>query len=192
MTVCEEITCPENCTDVLPIPRFKLCNPEFSFGQISDVYVTNVGFPLTDETSAAEWAGRLEMPDANPAKIIHLVVIGDKPAAEVTSIDVSHGRKAYGNKKHMINATIDEVTDENYEFMRKTECGKQVLLWYKLLNGKAYGGAAGIEATMNFGHVIPQSAQELENLPGTFNWESKISPCRFDHPLQGDNSDLES
>lgn len=191
-SVCTTPVCPELCNDVMPSPKFRVCNPQWSFGQISDVYVTNVGNPLTDETSAAEWAARLALPDNDPAKIIRLVVMAEKPDAEVPETEASHGRKAYGIPKHNISGVIDEVSDDNYEFMRAIRCGKTVLAWYKLLNGKAYGGAAGIEASMKIGHVIPLSAQELETLPFNLSWQAQFDPCRFDHPLQGDDSDLES
>lgn len=191
-TQCANITCPDDCSEALPNVVFRACNPEFHFGQISDVYVTNVGYPLNDETSAVEWAGRMALADNNPAKIIRLVGIGSMPNAEQQAQDASHGRKAYGTKDRQIVFKIDEVSDENYEFMRKTECGKEVLCWPKTLNGKAFGGPLGIKASMNFGHDVPESASELENLPGTFAWKSKISPCRFDHPLHGDTSDLDS
>jgi hypothetical protein len=192
MTSCVTIECPENCGEALPNVLFKLCNPEFHFGQISDIYLTNVGYPLTDENDAAEWAARMALADSNPAKIIRLVGIGSMPNPETASVEASHGRTAYGTKSRTVPFKIDEVSDENYEFMRKTECGKTVLFWPKTLNGKAFGGPSGIEASMNFGHDLPESASELENLPGVFTWKKKISPCRFDHPLHGDTSDLES
>jgi hypothetical protein len=191
-SVCTTPTCPELCDDVMPSPKFRVCNPQFTFGQISDIYVTNIGNPLIDETSPVEWAARLALPANDPAKIIRLVVMAEKPDAEVPETEASHGRKAYGLPKHMITGVIDEVSDENYDFMRAIRCGKTVLLWYKLLGGKAYGGATGVEATMKIGHAIPLSAQELETLPFTFSWQAQIDPCRFDHPLQGDDSDLES
>lgn len=191
-TQCEDITCPDSCLEPLPNVKFKVCNPEFNFGQISDCYLANPGYPLTDETDPTEWAARMALDDSDPAKIIRLVGIGSMPVPESNSVDASHGRKAYGTRDRSIIFKIDEVSDENYEFMRKTECGKSVLVWPKTLNGKAFGGPSGILATMDFGHEVPESAADLENLQGTFTWKSKISPCRFDHPLQGDTSDLES
>lgn len=186
MTACTDITCTSDCQSALPEVEFDLCNPEFHFGQVSDVFITNVGNPLTDETDPVEWTNRLELPQVDPAKIIRLLGIGDKPAAESTETEASYDRVAYGVKTHTVNFRIDEVSDKNYEMMRKFECNKTVLAWYKTFEGKIYGGAAGIKVTIKFDHVIPESASELETLTGSIKWKSKFHPCRTDWPLQGD------
>lgn len=185
-TACQDVTCAAGCSDQLPEVEFNLCDPDFHFGQVSDVFITNVGNPLTDETSGSEWLDRLELAQSNPAKIIRLLGIGDKPAATSTQTDASYGRIAYGTKTHVVNFKIDEVSDKNYEMMRKFECNKVVLAWYKTYEGKIYGGASGIKVTINFDHVIPENASELETLTGTITWKAKFHPCRTDWPLQGD------
>lgn len=185
-TACADITCSEDCNSALPVVSFDLCNPSFHFGQISDVFITNVGNPLSDETSAAEWQARLDLSTSNAARIVRLLGIGDKPAAEGQETEASYGRMAYGSKIHTVNFRIDEVSDENYEMARHFECNKTVLVWYKTFEGKIYGGASGIKATIKFDHVIPESAAELETLSGSIKWKSKHHPCRTDWPLQGD------
>ncbi len=192
MTTCENIECPDSCNDALPNVKFKVCNPDFHFAQISDIYATNPGFPLSDENDPLEWSQRMALPDNDPSKIIRLVVIGSMPNPERNEVEASHGRKAYGTKDRVINFKIDEISPENYEFMRNVECGKSVLCWPKTLNGKAFGGPAGIEGSIDLGFDVPEASNELINMPGTIKWKSKISPCMFDHPLQGDTSDLES
>lgn len=191
-TECEPIVCPETCNEALPIPKHRRCNPEFHFGNFSDIYATNVGYPLEDETDATEWNTRLNLPANDPSKIIHLVVSGEMPDAEVPEVPASKGRTAYGIPKRTVQGVVDEVTQDNYELMRKIRCGKTILFWPKTLGGKAFGGPAGIEASWKMGHVVPLSAQELENLPFNLKWEKLEDPCRFDHPLQGDDSDLDS
>lgn len=186
MTACQDVTCLEGCNSQLPDVDFDLCNPEFHYGQISDVFITNVGNPLDDETDGTEWQERLDLTASNPARIIRLLGIGDKPAAESTETEASYGRTAYGSKTHTVNFRIDEVSDLNYEMMRKFECNKTVLMWYKTFEGKIYGGASGIKATIKFDHVIPESSSELETLTGTLKWKAKHHPCRTDWPLQGD------
>jgi len=192
MTSCVDINCPDTCSDALPNVKFKICNPDFKFGQISDLYIGNPGYPLVDENSAVEWSQRLALPDNDPAKIIRLVVIGSMPNADRQEVDASHGRKAYGTKDRVVNFKIDEISEENYNFMRTVECGKTVLFWPKTLTGLAFGGPSGIEASIDLGFDLPEASNELINMPGTLKWKSKISPCMFDHPLQGDTSDLES
>lgn len=185
-TACQEITCAEGCTAALPEVEFDLCNPDFHFGQVSDVFITNIGNPLTDETDPAEWQTRMNLTQSNPAKIIRLLGIGDKPAAESQETEASYGRTAYGPKTHTVNFRIDEVSDKNYEMMRTFECNKAVLAWYKTFEGKIYGGRTGIKVSIKFDHVIPENASELETLTGSIKWKSKFHPCRTDWPLQGD------
>lgn len=187
-TACVDITCSTSCTDALPAVEFDLCNPDVHFGQISDVFITNIGNPLVDETSPIEWAARLALAQSNPTKIIQLFGIGSKSAAEATVIEISKGRKVTGNKDHTVTFKIDEVSDTNYNMMRKFECNKTVLMWYKTYEGKLYGGNVGIEASIAFNHVIPESAAELETLEGTLTWKAKFHPCRTDYPLQGSDS----
>ncbi len=184
-TACLEITCSTDCQSALPEVEFDLCNPAFHFGQVSDVFITNIGNGLTDETDPIEWTNRLSLAQSDPAKIIRLLGIGDKPAAESTEVEASYGRTAYGTKTHVVNFRIDEVSDKNYEMMRQFECNKTVLAWYKTYEGKIYGGASGISVSIKFDHIIPESASELETLTGTLTWKSKFSPCRTDWPLQG-------
>lgn len=188
MTTCtDELNCPEGCEAELPEVSFDLCNPDVHFGQISDLFLTNVGYPLTDENDPTEWAARLALINTNPAKIVQLFGIGDKPAAEGSDIEISKGRKVSGPKNHTVNFTIDEVSDPNYNMMRTFECNKSVLVWYKTFEGKLYGGRYGVKtsgASIKFNHVIPQSASELETLVGTVSWKNKFHPCRTDYPLQ--------
>lgn len=191
-TLCSNPTCPDDCTSVIPKPKFRRCNPNWSYGNIAVIYATNNGNPLTDETDATEWAARMALPDNDPAKIIKLIVNAEKPDAEVAEIAASRGRTAYGIPKHTITGEIDEVSDENYELMRAIRCGKTMTIWYEKLDGISYGGPTGVEVSVKMGHIIPKSAQELENLPFTFTWTSLIDPCRFVHPLHGDDSDLDS
>lgn len=188
MTACQEIECPEGCESQLPEVEFDLCNPDVHFGQISDLFITNIGYPLTDETDPVEWNDRLSLAQSDPAKIINLVGIGSKAAAESNIIEISKGRKVSGNKNHTVAFRIDEVSDKNYEMMRTFECNKTVLAWYKTFEGKLYGGAAGIEASIMFDHVIPEDASALETLEGTLTWKAKFHPCRTDYPLQGSGS----
>lgn len=185
-SACQLITCVKGCSNALPEVEFDICNPDFHFGQISDLFIANLGHPLSDETNQQEWINRMSAlgDPSGQSKILRLLVIGDKPAAEGAEIEASYGRTAYAPKVHTINFRIDEVSDKNYEFMRHHECNRTVLMWYKTKPGKLYGGATGIKASIQLNHVIPESAGELEILTGVLKWRSKFHPCRGFWPLQ--------
>jgi len=189
---CETITCEEGCGLALPATKFNICSPEGQFGQISELYMTNIGYPLSDENNINEWLGRMNMADSNPAKIRRILVVGDKPASESSEQEMSGARFVYGPENHTLNIRIDEVNQENYEFARAFDCNKRVKIWYKTFSGDAYGGPQGIDVSMKFKHVIPEGRQDLQTLVSNPKWQSKLQPCRFIHPLHGDDSGLES
>lgn len=189
MAICETPVCPEGCEAALPEVEFDACNPDVHFGQVSDVFITNFGNPMDDVNDPAEWTTRLALPSNDPERIVQLQGIGDKPAAEENVLEISKGRKVSGLKNHTVNFRIDEVSDKNYEMMRKFECQKLVLAWYKTFEGKLYGGNNGVHkpgVMISFNHVIPEDASALETLQGTITWRSSFHPCRTDYPLQGD------
>lgn len=182
-SVCLPIVCSTSCDSQLPAVDFDVCNPAVKFGQIGQVFITNVGNPLTDETDPIEWATRLALAQANPAKIIELTIIGSKPAAEATIIDISKNRKVQGNKNHSVAVKIDDLSQANYEMMRAFECGKTLLVWYVTLEGELFGGASGIEASILLNHIIPEGANDLQTIEGTLTWRAKFHPCRTNYPL---------
>lgn len=188
-TDCHDIDCPEGCDAALPDVDFDLCNPEFHFGEISDLFIANLGHPLTDETDATEWTARLNLGSSDPARILRLYGIGDKPAADSNEAEASYGRKAYGAKEHTINFTIDEVSPLNYELLRKLECSKVVLIWYKTTDGQLFGGASGIKVSLNFDHIIPEDSSALQTLVASITWISKFHPCMTVWPEPIDGSD---
>jgi len=181
-SACLPIVCSESCDTQLPAVDFDICNPQVKFGQIGTLYITNIGNPLTDETDLAEWQARWALAQIDPAKIITLDIIGDKPVAEATIIDISKNRKVQGNKNHTVNIKIDDLSQANYEMMRAFECGKTLLVWYVTLEGELFGGAAGIEASILLNHMIPQGANDLQDIQGTLTWRSKFHPCRTNFP----------
>lgn len=192
MTSCEEIVCQEGCGVQLPATKFNICNPEGAFGQISELFITNIGYPLTDENDMNEWLTRMSLPDTDPSKIWRILVVGDKPASESADVEMSYGRTISGPEQHQLNIRIDEVNQENYDFARNFDCNKRVKIWYKTFGGDAYGGAKGIDVSMKFKHVIPEGTADLQTLVSNPKWKSKIQPCRFIHPLHGDDTGLES
>lgn len=185
MTSCTEITCPTSCADALPVAEFNICAPVTNFGQISKIYFTNDGYPLTDENDLAEWQARTALIAANPARIVELSVIGDKPLATATEVALSRGRTTNGAKDHLINFRIDETNQVNYDLMRSLECGKTVRLWYETFGGLLYGGTKGVLASLTIGEVIPEGTADLITFTGTAKWKDKFSPCRTESPMAG-------
>lgn len=184
-STCQEIVCSANCESELPEVAFSICAPVTNFGQISKVYIGNDGYPLTDENSLSEWQTRANLPHSDPARILELSVIGDKPLAATNEVALSRGRVTNGAKDHSINVKIDETNQTNYEMMRSFECGKTVRVWYETLGGLLYGGKTGVLGSITLGELIPEAAEALIVYQGTVKWKSKFSPCRTTSPMAG-------
>lgn len=182
------ITCPDGCEDNLAPVLFNDCAPFTLNGQIEELFITNIGYPLTDWTDANEWATRLSNSSTNPDAIRRLTVIGDMPAAESSIKIISGNRRLSGNKVHTINFRVDEVNDTNYDWFRTTECNGNYLIWIKDSNGYLFGGGVvsgsdGTEAFLQVDYVIPESRDELEIIQGIVTWDSKLSMDRIVSPI---------
>lgn len=180
-TACTPVVCSDECSDPLPAVEFSICAPETNSGEIDGLFITNIGNPLTDETSPSEWATRMAAVD--DTKILELHIIGDKPAAESNNIKISRDITVIGEKNHTINVRIQQTNQANYDFLRAMECGKKVLGWYRSSGGLLYGGNVGIEGTLLLNEIIPQSRTEIITFEGTFTWSAKHHPCRTASPI---------
>lgn len=181
------ITCPTDCGGTLPPVNFSSCAPTILESEIVRIFVARAtAAAFTDAGSATEWNTRISQTDIeDPDTIRVLTVIGDKPAATSTPRDISNGRQVTPFKEHTVNVTIDDATQENYEFMRNLECGGQVKVWYETAGGKLYGGNTGIEkARLDLNQVLA-SGDEIETIQGTVTWRNKHHPERTDSPIFG-------
>ena len=174
-------TCILPCDD-LPEVDFSLCAPQVNHGEVGDVYFTSEHHPLIDETDANEWAYRLALPVGDPSRIIRLMVIGDKPEAEIVEVDGAYNKNYYASKNHIVNIKVYQTSDTNYNMMRVLEKEKKGLGWYKTSSGVLYGGK-GTPASIGFNQVIPESSADLEYLNGWLRWKAPMHPCRTLSPI---------
>ena len=176
----------------IPKVAFSESSPVIGFGQVTDVLITELGYPLAELTK--EYIESRIANDSDTAGAIRmLTVIGDKPAPESNEIEISHFRKIRSPKTHTINFRVDENNDQNYEFVRQLEEDgiSEVLIWYRTNSGKLYGGLNGIEASINIDEVIPESGDELNVLQGTLTWKGN-HPERIDDPLASEGDYIDS
>lgn len=178
------VVCPTDCSFTLPPVQFSECAPKTKQGQITDIFLGNVGQGFANWEDVVEWAARVDQTDvADVTKIRHLTVIGDQPAPEITKVTISHKREIVSGKKRTINIEIDDNTDVNYDFMRTLECGGSYQMWYLSNAGDLYGGNEGIKVTFELSEVIPKATEEFTKLIGTLNWDELISPMRIPSPF---------
>lgn len=188
-----EITCPTDCSTDLPVVSFDDCNPEARLSEITKIYIARPdAVAFTDVALATEWAQRLSMtatpPAGEPATPVKdlirpLTVIGDRPAPTPVSVEISNGRTKQLRKDFVINFTIDEITPENLEFQRNSECTMKVKFWYEIAGGLLFGGNEGIEATLNSDLVLDRGTEAIVAINGTLTWKGKFTEEAVESPL---------
>lgn len=177
--------CPADCTTILPPVKFSKCAPKFALSEIRRVFIANEGAaPFTDWADAAEWTTRLSESDAADADSIRpLTVIGDKPAPTNIPKELSNGRTMSLGKNHLLNITIDDISDENYAFMQVSECGGKYRAWYETEGGYMYGGNKGLPVSLVLDDILNRGREEIETISGTISWRARRSPERVISPI---------
>ena len=187
--------CPVDCSTNLPVVAFDDCNPNAVLSEINKLYIaTPSASDFEDVSSPVEWGKRLSETNTVPGAptnttpvtdlIRPLTVIADKPAPTAVIKDLSNGRKKPIRKDHVLNFTIDEITPENLEFQRASECGSIVKFWYGVSGGLLGGGNAGIQkATLTMDVVLARGTDEVIAINGTLTWSSKFTEEFVEDPI---------
>lgn len=183
-------TCASNCDVTLPVVSFDDCNPEVSYSEIRRIFIAKKGAaPFSNWLNATEWLTRMSQTSVTGDDYIRpLTVIADKPAAASVIKEISNGRRIVIGKDHTINFTIDDVSDENYEFMRGLECGGEYRFWYETEGGKIFGGNEGFLARVDANSVLNRGRDEIETINGVMTWRTKFSPERGTSPIFSNGS----
>ncbi len=177
------LICPVDCSAILPVVSFSECAPVLLQAQVSDIYLANDGYPLTDWTNPEEWASRISNTSTNANAIRQLTVIGSLAAPTVTEKKISHRRLVYSPQEFTIAGAIDDNSDTNYDAARATGCNRQYRFWYGSLGAKLYGGLTGILSNLRMWEEIPESEDEYATIKFQFKWKAAFSPLRIDNPM---------
>jgi len=171
-------TCATNCLYDLPGVNYNNCGPEVFASQLRRLFIGKLNAqPFTNWKLLAEWQTRVNQSSTVGNDYIRaLTVTGEKPAPGNVTKKIDNGITAQVGKDHTIPFTTYQVTDENYEFMRATECGIQVRLFaYETMGGVFFGSNEGQIVTIVMDDVLPGGDDDLENLTGNLTWRSKFS-----------------
>lgn len=155
----------------LPPVSFSIGNPEINYGQIENIFFTEIGYPLAS-LQRDEIMSRINDSSTDDGKIRKMHVIGSKAEPERSSIDLSLGRKVYGEGSHTVAFKIDETNNINYQMLKSIEKnpGATYLFWFSSGN-YFYGGKSGIEASIILSEVISESRDELVVFNGAITWK---------------------
>lgn len=170
----------------LPPVDFDHCEPEVKLSEIQRIFIGKVGgAPFTDYSNASEWDERISETDTGINAIRVLTVIGDKPVPTTTKKDISGGRKIITRKDHLINATVDEVTEANHAFLQDVESGKRFKMWYETAGGFMFGGNSGIDIEISGDMVLARGSGEIQLYQYQITWASPVTESRILSPIFG-------
>jgi hypothetical protein len=183
-------TCAGDCDVTLAPVKFNDCQPVVAFSEIRRIFIAKKGAaPFNNWKAAGEWIARISETNITGDDYIRaLTVIADKPAAASVFKEISNGRRVVIGKDHTINFTIDDVSDENYEFMRTLECGGEYRFWYETEGGRMFGGDDGFLARVDANSVLNRGRDEIEIINGVMTWRTKFSPERAISPIYNGSS----
>lgn len=183
MASVDSLICATDCSSTLPIVEFSECAPVLLQAQVSDIYLANDGYPLTDWTDLDEWTTRISNSSTDANAIRVLTVIASIADPTVTEKKISHRRTIFSPQEFTITGGIDDNSDTNYDFMRATGCNRQYRMWYATLGGKLYGGLTGILTNLRMWETIPEPEEEYATLRLQLKWRATFAPLRIDNPM---------
>lgn len=183
MASLDTLICATDCSSSLPVVSFSECAPILLQAQVSDIYLANDGFPLTNWEDLNEWLGRVDNDSTDDDAIRVLTVIASIADPTVTEKKISHRRMIYSPQEFAITGRIDDNSDTNYDFMRATGCNRQYRMWYATLGGKLYGGNEGTLTNLRMWETIVEDDLEYAVINLQLKWKASFAPLRIDNPM---------
>lgn len=174
--------CPQNCAYDLPAVSYNNCAPKVQQSQIRRLFVGKANAAaFADWTQEAEWLTRCNQNTTTGDDYIRvLTVTGEKPAPKNITKIIDNGFVAQIGKDHTVNYTTYQVTDDNYEFMRGSECGTLVRLFaFETMGGAFFGTNKGQLVSNVMDSVLAGGDDDVETLTGSMTWRAKFSPERI-------------
>ena len=168
---------------------FDFCNPNLSQSEIRRIFISNTSSdPFEDWTVAPEWIARIS-PNSNDRNAIRaLMVIGDKPTPTSQVAELSMGRRRKIRKNHVVNFTIDDVTEANHAFIQDLGLGRNFRVWYETTGGYMFGGNEGIICYLHADMVLRRGQGEIMTYDGSLEWSNLRTEDRTLSPIFNDVS----
>lgn len=177
----EEIICA--ACDEFELPEIlDNCIPEQNESEIAYIFVAKPSAvdPDVSAVTAPDWTSQTAVATAYAGTNgFMLRVIGDMPEPETAQRVVSAGRIARDKKTFVVNITVDDTNDTNYEATRALECNPELFLHYMTKGGKVYGGDTGIKVQVSKSNApLDRGDGTYERFEWAFTWKHKNHPPR--------------
>lgn len=177
-------SCPDNCTFQLPEATFNFCKSDIHTGEIETLYLASSDAEcFTDWSSLAEWTTRLSNTSLDPDAIRRLRCIGTLPAGTSSPVTISLGQTFNPEKDRTATITIEDCSDENFDFMRFLECQFTVKAWFQTAGGDLFGGDCGVDVNIDPNYIIEEGQGSIHHITFTLTWKAKFTPDRIVSPL---------
>lgn len=187
--------CPTDCGNLASLPDTNFLNCVEAMGlfesEICDIFMTvadengdAANLPATfDEAGILAWESANV--GADPKTWRRLTVIGDMSSEGSDAITVSKRRQKNPSLRNFnINATVDDMSDLNREYMRELQCGLEAVIYFGTIGGNFFGGTTGIRCTISDVDLpLERGEGNFEIATLVFDWEAAAAPPRIANPL---------
>lgn len=174
------------CSDETGMPEtdFNYCEPNVLLSEIKRVFFAVVAAdPFDDWFNPVSWNARLSEDSNDRNAIRPLNCIADKPLPIPIRKRISCERNVTTHKTHIVNVSIDEVSDANHAFMQSLKKGKRVRFWYETTGGLMFGSNDGIIATVFGDMVLDRGQGEIMRYELQVLWNSLGTETYIDSPI---------
>jgi len=175
------ITCPTDCSALIPICDFTDCNPVTNRAQVTDIFIGKPGNPMVDWLDAGEWADRVSCTGTANNSIRHWLVTGAYSRPEQVENKLAHGLIKTGDKTFKMTVTIDQTNQVNRDMVRALECGGKLLMWFVVGGDVMFGGNEGIEISAAPFITATDTTDDLMKIEIDITWKAKCSPETADN-----------
>ena len=177
------VTCPTDCSSSPGAMVFNYCDANTNHGEADLVFIASQdAADLVNSEDLAEWLTRIDNTGVDTDDIRKLHFIGEKPAPDANYENLGGGNQKTKEVMHTLTGKIVETGDENYQAMRKFQCGGKYKIWWTV--GKyLYGGNTGVLARVSMRLVSPLERTENEYFMTEISWDENQDPNRVDNPF---------
>jgi hypothetical protein len=175
--------CPDDCTSTLAENTYNYCTQHIVTGEVDHVFLAAGDAEcFTDWTLPGEWAARISPDSLDPDAIRRFRGIGDLPEGASDEVEISLCQKWQSEKTFTLNFDIEDVSDENYNFMRTLECNNVMKGWFSS-GGKLFGDNCGIDVSVKANYKIDRGCKTLHKILLVFTWDNQFHPARCTNPI---------
>lgn len=183
------LTCPDDCDEAVLLPALATdpdCDVyDLYSSQIKDLVILPKGATgPTDWTAVADWTAVVDNTATDNSKAKRLVGIGSLPVPEKTKVTLHAGKQRTRYRTFTLTFTILDVSEANYAFAQKLQCGStQFKLWIGN-ESHLFGGQDGIQPFESDADLpLEEAFEETEKIVVTMVFRADGNPARTANPF---------